>query len=422
MSEKPRIRVEADGQYNMDAWQNAQSGMGIPGVDKSVYTRFSFLASRIDWQTLSMIYRYDWLARKICVRPAADATRRWIKSDDKASLNELERLKAKKNIRKAISWARLYGGAAILLIVEDGKTPADPLDPSKVKRIIELKVVDRHNLQAKGKIEDAYAVEFGDPEFYTTNNGTVFHHSRVLKFNGAELTHDQAEQEQYWGGSYIELYQDAIKSFQGTMQDVRHIVTESGIGVLKIPGLTNSVAMGGKIFDNIQKRLNTFNLSKSNYRTAAMDGEEEFDFKNRSLAGLADIADRFMTMVAGATDMGELILFGTTPGGLNASQEEQLAVYYDMIQGEVQEGDMMPALNTILACINKGTIPEWEYKPLLEMTDKAQAEVRNTEAQAIAAVADIAMLGPEEIREHLNETGHFHFTQPLSLGALENDD
>lgn len=422
MSDKPRIRVASDGQYNMDAWQNAQSGMGIAGVDKSVYTRFSFLASSIDWQTLSMIYRYDWLARKICMRPAADATRRWIRSDDRASLTELERLKAKKKIRTAISWGRLYGGAAILLIVEDGKTPADPLDPSKVTRVVDLKVVDRHNLQAKGKINDVYAVEFGDPEFYTTNNGTVFHHSRVLKFNGAELTYDQAETEQYWGGSYIELYQDAIKSFQGTMQDVRHIVTESGIGVLKIPGLTNSVAMGGKIFDNIQKRLDSFNLSKSNYRTAAMDGDEEFDFKNRTLAGLADIADRFMTMVSGATDMGELILFGTTPGGLNASQEEQRAVYYDMVQGEIQEGDMMTALNTILACINNGTIPEWEYKPLLEMTDKAQAEVRNTEAQAIAAVADIVMLSPDEVKEHLNETGHFNFPESLSTEGFENDD
>ena len=416
---KPRVRVQSGGDYKIDAWANAASGMGMANADKSVYTKFSYAGAMIDWQTLSAIYRYDWLGRKICSRPAADATRRWIRSEDTKAMDELKRLQAKKKFKQAISWGRLYGGAAILLIVDDGKTPADPLDTSKVKNVVDLKVVDRHNLQAVGTIDDVYAIDYGDPEFYTTNNGTVFHHSRVLKFMGSDLTKDEAERENYWGGSFIELYQDAVKQFQGTIQDVRHIVTESSIGTLRIPGLTNSVAAGGKIFDTIQKRLDSFNLSKSLYRTAAMDKDEEFDYKNRQLSGLSDVLDRFMTQVAGATDMGELILFGTTPSGLNASQEEQLSVYYDMVQGEIQEGDMMPALNTILACINGGEAPDWECKPLLEMTDKAQADVRVAEATAINTVAQIAMLGPESVIEHLNETGHFNL--PLPTGIVDDE-
>ena len=420
MTDKPRVQVNTDGSYRLDAWQNSASGMGVPGIDKTLYGRFGYVG-KLDRQVLSTMYRYDWLTRKICERPAMDATRRWINLDDPKIMSELERLGAKNKIKKAISWGRLYGGAALLLIVEDGLTPADPLNPAKVRRVVDLKVADRHYLQPQGHITDPYATHFGEPEFYATNTGVMFHHTRVLKFTGLELTQDEMEQELHWGGSYIELYNEVVKSFQGSMQDVRHIMTESSIGMLKIPGLTQSVAIGGTIFETIQKRLNNFNLSKSVYRTAAMDAEEEFEYEQRQLTGLADLLDRFMTQVAGATDMGELILFGTSPSGLNASQDEQLAVYYDMVRG-VQEGDQMPALNTIISCLNGGTVPEWDYNPLIEPSDKEQAEIRQMESTAVANIAQHVMWQPEDIKRHLNSTGHFDIQEDALIENIPSDE
>ena len=420
MTDKPRIQVSSNGQYRLDAWANAVSGMGMPALDKTRSSRFDFYGSKIDWRTLSLMYRYDWLSRKVCDRPARDATRRWIKIKDEsksAQLTELERLGVKRSARQAIAWSRLYGGAALLLIVDDGLTPADPLSPARVRRIIEVRPIDRHHIQAMNLISDPYAIQFGEPEFYATNNGTLFHHSRVLRFDGADLTQDEAETEDQWGGSYVELYAEAVKSFQGSMQDVRHIMAEQGIGMLKMPGLTNSVAMGGKIFDVIQKRLDQFNLSKSLYRTAAMDAEEDFEFRSRQISGLESLLDRFMTNVAGATEMPELVLFGRTPGGLNASQEEQLAVYYDMVRG-IQEDDLTAALNTVLACMNKGDIPEWDYVPLQEPSEAAQADMRHKEAQAVAVIADIAGLMPDAVVRHLNSTGHFDLPE---IGLADRD-
>lgn len=408
-NDKPRIQVDTNGIYRLDAWANTASGMGIAGIDKSVTTRFSFMNSKIDWITLSLMYRYDWLARKICDRPAMDATRRGITIEDdsaKPALTELERIGFKKKSRDAIAWSRLYGGAALLLIVDDGMTPSEPLNPARVKRVIDIRAIDRHHLQPLGLINDEYAINFQEPEFYTTNNGTVFHSSRVLKFNGASLTQDQYETEEYWGGSYIELYKDPVKQFQASIQDVRAVMTEQSIGMLKIPGLTKSVAMGGDIMTAVQKRLDKFNASKSIYRTAAMDAEEDFDFKARQITGLGDLLDRFMTNVAGATDMTELVLFGKSPSGLNSSQEEQMAVYYDMVSG-VQEGDLTQATNTVLACINGGEIPEWTFTPLQSMSELQNADIRLKESQAVQAIADVAGLMPEAVVNHLNDTGMF---------------
>ena len=421
MTDKPRIQVNTDGSYRLDAWQNSASGMGVPGLDKQLYTRFDFYGSHIDWRTLSMMYRYDWLARKVCERPAKDATRRWINLDDNKLLAELERISLKKRIKEAISWSRLYGGSAIIPIVEDGLSPSDPLDPSKVTRVIDVIVMDRHHLTPTGQVMDSYDMRFGQPEFYTTNNGTIFHHSRLIRFSGASLTQDEAESEQWWGGSYVELYQQAVKSFQASMQDVRHIMTESSIGMIRIPGLTNSIAMGGTIYDAIQKRLNAFNQSKSIYRVAGMDKEEEFDYKQRQLTGLSDLLDRFMTQVAGATDMGELVLFGTSPSGLNASQEEQMAMYYDGVR-DIQEDEPMRAINTVLACLTGGTIPEWDYKPLMEPSDKDKAEIRQMESTAVANISQHVMWQPEDIKRHLNSTGHFDIQEDALIESIPGDE
>lgn len=420
MTDKPRIRTNADGSYRLDAWRNNASGMGVSGIDKTMYGHFGGVG-KLDRRVLSVMYRYDWLARKICERPAKDATRRWINLDDKPIMAEMERLGFKKKAKMAISWARLYGGAALILIVEDGMTPADPLNPAKVKRVVDIKVADRHYLQPQGHIRDPYATHFGEPEFYVTNTGVMFHHTRVMKFTGTDLTQDEMEQELHWGGSFIELYHEAVKQFQGSMQDLRHVMTESGIGVLKIPGLTRETEMGGTIYDTIQKRINEFNLNKSIYRVAAMDEAETYEYANRQLNGLADLRDGFMTQIGGATDMGQLVLFGTSPSGLNASQEEQLATYYDMVR-DVQEDDLMPAINAVVSCLNKGTVPEWEYVPLMEPSDKDKAEVRSLEADAVAKIAQYVMWPPEGIAKHLNGTGHFDIDEGLLSDAIPPDE
>lgn len=409
MSDKPRIRVENDSTYHLDAWQNLASGMGVTGVDRTIATRYTWAGSSIDWRTLGYMYRYDWLARKICERPAKDATRRWLRvngDNGDRIMADLDRLCFRTRAKQAISWARVYGGAAILLIVEDGRRPEQPLDPSEVRRVVDLKVVDRHHLTTVGASMDVYSINFGRPEFYQTTNGTLFHHSRVMKFTGADLTQDDAEVNSYWGGSMLELYQDAVKWFQGSMQDVRHSMSEHSVPVLSIPGLANAAAHGGNIYDAVRKRLNEFNANKSVYRAAAIDKEEEFAYVARTLTGLENLLDRFMTTVAGATDMGQLVLFGTSPSGLNASQEEQLAVYYDMVR-DLQEDELRPAVDTVLSCLSGGDVPDWAFVPLMEPTDQQMAETRNSEAQAVSAVADLADLSPEEIRAHLNRTGTF---------------
>src|SRR5690606_5520821 len=125
-----------------------------------------------------------------------------------------------------------------------------------------------------------------------------------------------------WGGSYVAMAWSAIAAYNETLQDASFLLKESGVGILTVPGLTTAQSMGMTASQAVMNRANTFNQGKSIYRAAVLDKEESFNFVNRSLQGIPDFVDRFATAVAGATGLSEMMLFGKSPAGLNASQEE----------------------------------------------------------------------------------------------------
>lgn len=213
--------------------------------------------------------------------------------------------------------------------------------------------------------------------------------------------------------SYIQAYYDSVRMFQASVADIRHIMSENGIGILKVPGLS---ASGKSPREAMQRRLDAFNQGKSVYRSAAIDQQEDFSFVHRQLGGLSDLMEQFMTVVAGATDMPALVLFGKSPSGLNSSQEEIMSVYYDSIR-DIQEGDMTQAINLVTQCLSGGEVPEWDYLPLSEPSSSQMATIRLQEAQAAQIIADVAGLTGEAVIAHLNQTGAF----TLDVEAVDDE-
>ena len=234
---------------------------------------------------------------------------------------------------------------------------------------------------------------------------SVSTHSRVAKFSGCELTYEDAVENSFWGGSLIECYWNAVRNFQATQEDVRYIMTELNIGILKLPNLTQINTNGGAAAA-IQRRVNKFNATKSNQRVAAIDKEEEFTFVSRALTGVSDVMDRFATAVAGATEMPELILFGKTPTGLNASQEEQLTTYYDLIE-DIRQDQIAPAIDKFMM-LHGAEDEEWEFQSLWEMSDSTKATVMQTSSAAIPNLL-LAGIAPEDVIKNLNMLGVWNF-------------
>lgn len=406
--------------YRHDAWSNSMSGMGDPNIDKNMHTTYSAYGTTLAPVTLRALYRTDWLSRKICLKPAKDATRKFIQVKDdkqhKVIMDRLKELGLRKKIRTALSWSRLSGGAGIVLVTDDDSL--EELKPGD--SIVDIEVYDRWHLNPISYDLDYRSVNYMKPLIYETSTGQRFHYTRVCKFIGAELTRDDEMENLYWGGSLIESTWSAIKNLQSTYDDVRFILSELNIGILKIPNLTviNEQNGPGGAAKKVQKRVNTFNSTKSNQRVAAIDKEEEFSFVSRTLAGVGELMSQFKNAAAAGSGLGELILFGESPSGLNASQEEQLSTYYDDIE-DLRQDQVAPCIEKVLSGIGFDGV-EWVFESLWEMSDKDKSLVMQQSASAILPMIN-TLLTPEEAIAQLNSLGVWNIASD-EQGAPSIDD
>lgn len=402
--------------YRHDAWVNAESGQGIPGIDKTTATTYSGYGSILSPETLRALYRTDWLSRKICMKPAKDATRKFIQVKDaakhKAIINRLKDIGARKKIRTALAWARLTGGSGIVMITNDDAM--EPMIDGDV--LVDIDVFDKWELTPVSYDMDYKSTNYMKPLIYQTYTGQRFHHTRVCKFIGAELTRDDERQNLFWGGSLIESTWSAIKNLQSTYGDVRFLLSELNVGILKIPDLTqiNGQRGEGGAAAKVQKRVNTFNATKSNQRVAAIDAKEEFQFVSRTLAGVGELMTQFKNAAAAGSGLGELILFGESPSGLNASQEEQLSTYYDDIE-DIRQDQVAPCIERLLSAMGYEET-EWIFESLWEMSDKDKSLVMQQSAAAILPMIN-TLITPEEGIAQLNSLGVWDISDDIDDDA-----
>ena len=135
-----KVEKITDG-FNIDGWKNVLTGLGIANRDKRLNSQFQ-RGNRLSQQRelLEELFHGDDIARRYCQLPAKEATREWItltiqNSDEETDqdlssdvMDELEVLEAQAKFMEAKTWGRLYGGALLLMGVDDGQEPDQELN------------------------------------------------------------------------------------------------------------------------------------------------------------------------------------------------------------------------------------------------------------------------------------------------------
>ena len=117
----------------VDGLANVVSGLGMSSSKRS-HNQFAYDLLN-SFAELDAAYQTNWIARGIVDIPAGDMTREWrtIKSDKSEEIQQEEkRIGLQLASAEAFSWARLFGGAGILMLTNQdlGK----PLDITKIKK------------------------------------------------------------------------------------------------------------------------------------------------------------------------------------------------------------------------------------------------------------------------------------------------
>ncbi len=436
---QPSLRADAGApDARLDGWINFLTKMGDENRDKRLASYFGQPRTLNTYPELEALFHGNDLANRICTLPAVEMTREWFElkidapdgeeaqktADERAALSQdiqqqLQTLGAQSKITEALTWARLFGGSIVYIGADTG--PADdpelPLDPTSVQAVRFLTVMDRHEVRIVEWDGDPLSPTYGDPLFYevitsTTRKGTPLrfgskiHASRVLHFDGTKTTRRRKRMfNTGWADSiFVKLY-DVMRGYGHTWESVETLMADFAQAVIKIKGLAEMMATHGE--DKVKARLDLMDTSRSVLRALMLDADfEDYERKPTPLTGLPDLIDRWLYRVASAAGVPITLLFGMSPGGLNATGESDTRFFYDMICTQ-QEEMLRPQLEKLLRIMlsaaqgpTKGKEPDswsFDFVPLWQMSDKEKAELRRTQADTDSKYFDMAVLTQDEI-------------------------
>lgn len=399
---------------------------------------------------LTGLYEGNGLFSKIIDTPAEEALKHGfdlnLKSDELNAFVEdaLDDLEWEERAATAIKWTRLYGGALIVMLIDDGRGLEEPVDWEHIRSIDELRVYERSIVQPDyaslyqqdygGKGVGNRVSKFGQPEYYYVSSiygSFKVHESRCLVFRNGVLP-EQTSNATYlfWGMPEYVRIRRALRETVTAHTDSVKLLERSVQAIYSMKGLASLLTTDDGE-NQVLKRLQLVDTSRGLLNSIAIDSEgEQYDFKTFQFSGVKDVIDATCNMLSALTNIPQTILFGRSPAGMNATGDSDFESYYNFVE-KIQRLMLKRNLRTLLdvvfrAGIASGDVAEepdykLEFKPLWSLSDTEQAAVDQTKAQTALvkaqtaqAYVDMQALDPTEVRRRLASDEEFDVEDIIS--------
>lgn len=435
--------------FRVDGYTNMLNKYGTK-QDNSESYRFQSEEMVSDLELMNL-YEGNGLFTKIIDRPSEEAIKHGFDidyGDDKTSEyveEKMDALQVEEHFATAEKWARLFGGAIIVMLVDDGRGLEEPLDWNSVQSIEELRVFERSIVQPD--YTSLYGFDFditdktrpiGQPEYYDvfSQYGTFrVHYSRCLVFrNGRLPEHTTNAIYRHWGiPEYVKIKR-ALRETITSHTDGVKLLERCVQAIYKMKNLSNLLTTD-KGEDVVIKRMQVIDMARGILNSLAIDAEgEDYDFKTLQMSGVKDILDSTCNMLSAVTDIPQTILFGRSPAGENSTGENDMENYYSMVE-KIQKMNMKSNGRTLIDLIliegkTKGRIDEiprykTKFAALRSMTEEQKANVdsvkANTElikAQTADTYVAMQAVDPSEVRHNLAKGDEFNIQEVVTEEEL----
>ena len=243
-----------------DAFQNQMARLGYDQPNLNEGATYPLTRMGYNYNLFTSMYRSSWIVRKIIDVFPSDMLKNWIKFTSSLDPEKISRInsvirktKTKEKMKQGLRYARLYGGAAGLILLDNTDDLSEPLDYDQI--MIDdykgLLIFDRWNgiypgIELENDISDD---EYGLPEYYSISlsqsryESSAFlkeedlvkvHHSRIIRFEGRDLPIWEKQAENYWGESEIEIAFEEIRKRDNTSGNIASLIFLANIRVLKM--------------------------------------------------------------------------------------------------------------------------------------------------------------------------------------------
>ena len=441
-SKKSFIGRTLDGFVNLAARLgiNADNQFGAGGYD------YGQLLSRNRTQ-LEAAYRSNWLTGQVVDAIAEDMTREGAEMvcdtppEDLGKINRaIAKMKIWQGLCQTIKWARLYGGAlAVMLIDGQGLNTPLRIDTVRKDQFKGLLVLDRWLVEPSvSQPIHEFGPDMGMPTYYRIvgDSGALphekVHHSRLIRLDGIELPYYQRYWENLWGESVVERMHDRMLAYDGLSQSIAQLVYVAYLRVIGVKGYREALSSGGKIEEAVIKQFEYIRAMQGNTGMTILDSEDEFKTFSYSFSGLPDLLLQFGQQISGCTGIPLVRLFGQSPAGLNSTGESDLRNYYDKIKAG-QKNTLAPPLEQTLypvlfRSVLGSAIPEGfelRFNPLWQLSEKERAEISETDGRSVSTLQENGTidrpLALKELKQSSRITGRFSNITDEMITEAENE-
>lgn len=382
---------------------------------------------------LTYLYKTFGILANIVDIPVDDAYKRGgfdLEADsiDEDELHKLEkhisRMQDIKQIKNARKWARLYGGAAIIVL--DGRDLSKPLNKDRLKNNgFELLAVDRWQL-----IYSEPNINIPGGSWTLTNYGTDqniasknIHNSRVIVVKGKEAPYQIMQRVNGWGISvYEQIFQD-MSSFFKARNVIFELLDESKIDVLKLATLQEAIS--SSTGEAALQRMVDMVARNKNYKSQiTLSTNDEYEQKQIRFSGMSEILKEIRIMIAGASKMPVNKIWGEGVTGFG-SGEDSLENYNSQIENEIRTDDT-PVIEDVLRLrcyeLFGREVEDLEmiWKNLRTLNAIDEQNINDHKLGNALQLFDRQLLSPQEVMEYLKKQQIFiHDTKALK-GELED--
>ena len=418
----------------LDAFTNPAARLGWGSSNLLEGTEYPLTRLSFQYLLLQSLYRSNWVARKVVDVVAEDLLKNWVRLDLDAPPAQLKRFEktidetgTRNQMLTTVKWARLFGGAAAVIILEGQDDLTKPLDLDSVElnSYRGLIPLDRWcGIYPSGNLcgDINRPLDFGLPEFYqvSPNQGSSFniHSSRIIRFIGRDVPVWEKQVEMYWGVSVIEPMYDELKKFDNTSWNMASLVFRANVLGLRQKDLSqmlSGLSASPQAAKNFYASLQAQSALLSNQGFLVLPEEGGIEQRSYSFGGLRDVYESFKENICGASDgIPYSRMFGRPPGGLATTNEGDEHAYYENI-GTRQNTDVEPQmlkLMPIIAMSTWGKVPKdfgWTYNPVRSLSNETQTTLAKDKTSAVVEAYNAGLISQKtallEMQQQADETG-----------------
>lgn len=416
---KPTLAMTAD------SLQNVISGLGTDRSKRS-YSQFSYDVLN-GYQELEASYVSNWLAKAIVNYPADDMTREWrsIKCRDADDIRtEEDRLMVPHKVNEALTWSRLYGGAAILMLTNQDFEK--PLDVRKIGKggLTRMLVLDRYQMYPTSlNTFDILAENYLEPEFWSIYQGSQrIHHSHFVFFRGSKLPQRLRMQTLGWGDSELRKCMEELKDTIAAKGGIAELMQEANLDVITAEGLAEKITTGQE--NAITTRYSQYSLMKSIFKMSLLDESEKLDRMTLNLSGVAPALEELKSWVIGSSGIPETRLFGSQAKGLGNEGTGDMNNYYDNCRAK-QNTQLTPSmawLDQVMVRSAVGSMPpdyNYDWNRLYQPNRLDDATAAKIEAETAVIYLDAAVVQRSQVMANLEATEQYQYPDGVIEGLEE---